>query len=152
MENRFPKIWVPSGENRDLRQLLWPRHRMVQMRTRIMNQLQVVALQRRAPLQKEVVAKARTRTTGVVSLSPLGEPTTGRSAAVAGSAEPTIADLTQMIEQEVEKCPEARRLRTHPGVGALKDLGNCTGRREQRRVFGLVFRAQPSRKRIGFRA
>src|ERR1700726_990374 len=23
MENRFPKIWVPSGENRDLRQLLW---------------------------------------------------------------------------------------------------------------------------------
>ena len=37
MENRFPKIWVPSGENRDLRQLLWHRHRMVQMRTRIMN-------------------------------------------------------------------------------------------------------------------
>jgi hypothetical protein len=44
MENRFPKIWVPSGENRDLRQLLWHRHRMVQMRTRIMNQLQAVAL------------------------------------------------------------------------------------------------------------
>src|SRR6202050_4114769 len=44
MENRFPKIWVPSGENRDLRQLLWHRHRMVQTRTRIMNQLQAVAL------------------------------------------------------------------------------------------------------------
>src|ERR1700747_1798899 len=44
MENRFPKIWVPSGENRDLRQLLWHRHRMVQARTRIMNQLQAVAL------------------------------------------------------------------------------------------------------------
>jgi transposase len=34
-EDRFPKIWVPSPENRDLRQLLWHRHRMVQMRTRI---------------------------------------------------------------------------------------------------------------------
>jgi transposase len=33
-EDRFPKIWVPSPENRDLRQLLWHRHRMVQMRTR----------------------------------------------------------------------------------------------------------------------
>ena len=44
MENRFPKVWVPSGENRDLRQLLWHRHRMVQARTRIMNQLQAVAL------------------------------------------------------------------------------------------------------------
>ncbi len=44
LENRFPRIWVPSPENRDLRQLLWHRHRLVQMRTRIMNQLQAVAL------------------------------------------------------------------------------------------------------------
>ncbi len=35
---------------------------------------------------------------------------------------PTIADLTQMIEREVEKCPEAQRLRTHPGVGPLTAL------------------------------
>jgi transposase len=40
----FPQIWVPSWENRDLRQLLWPRHRLVQARTRIMNQLQAIAL------------------------------------------------------------------------------------------------------------
>ncbi|HEX3738511.1 MAG TPA: transposase [Terriglobales bacterium] len=44
LEDRFPQIWVPSSENRDLRQLLWHRHRMVQARTRIMNQLQAVAL------------------------------------------------------------------------------------------------------------
>src|SRR5499425_913072 len=43
-ENNFPKIWVPSPENRDLRQLLWHRHRLVQMRTRIMNQLQALAM------------------------------------------------------------------------------------------------------------
>src|ERR1700719_3525639 len=44
LEDRFPQIWVPNWENRDLRQLLWHRHRMVQARTRIMNQLQAVAL------------------------------------------------------------------------------------------------------------
>src|SRR5229473_8701659 len=44
LKDDFPQIWVPSGENRDLRQLLWHRHRMVQVRTRIMNQLQAVAL------------------------------------------------------------------------------------------------------------
>jgi transposase len=44
LEDRFPKIWVPDAENRDLRQLLWHRHRLVQMRTRVMNQLHVVAL------------------------------------------------------------------------------------------------------------
>jgi transposase len=26
-EDRFPRIWTPSPENRDLRQLLWHRHR-----------------------------------------------------------------------------------------------------------------------------
>ena len=35
---------------------------------------------------------------------------------------PTIAELTQAIQQEVEKCPEARRLQTHPGVGPLTAL------------------------------
>src|SRR6266436_1370576 len=35
LEDRFPRVWVPSPENRDLRQLLWHRHRLVQMRTRI---------------------------------------------------------------------------------------------------------------------
>jgi transposase len=44
LEDRFPRIWVPDGENRDLRQLLWHRHRLMQMRTRVMNQLHVVAL------------------------------------------------------------------------------------------------------------
>jgi len=35
---------------------------------------------------------------------------------------PTIAELSQAIEQEVEKYPAAQRLMTHPGVGALTAL------------------------------
>src|SRR5437870_4919290 len=48
---------VPSLEDRDLQQLLWHRHRLVQMRTRILNQLQAVAMnegiQRRGGLRSE---------------------------------------------------------------------------------------------------
>ncbi len=39
VENRFPKIWVPTVAERDLRQLLMHRQHMVRMRTRIKNQL-----------------------------------------------------------------------------------------------------------------
>jgi transposase len=35
---------------------------------------------------------------------------------------PTIAELSQAIEQEAEKCPEAQRWMTHPGVGAWTAL------------------------------
>ncbi len=44
MENRFPRIWVPSLEVRDVRQLLVHRHKQVQARTRTKNQLQAMAL------------------------------------------------------------------------------------------------------------
>ena len=88
LEDRFPRIWVPSWENRDLRQLLWHRHRMVQARTRIMNQLQAVALNEGPALQEEVVAGAGTGPTGVVPVGSVGEPATARSAGVAGSTEP----------------------------------------------------------------
>ena len=44
LENRLSEDLGAEWENRDLRQLLWHRHRMVQARTRIMNQLQAVAL------------------------------------------------------------------------------------------------------------
>ena len=45
----------------------------------------------------------------------------GKTARWAG-LNPTIAELTQAIEPEAEKCPPARRLMTHPGVGALTAL------------------------------
>ncbi len=89
LEDRFPRIWVPSWENRDLRQLLWHRHRMVQARTRIMNQLQAVALNERSALQEEVVAGSGAGATGVVPVSAVGEQTPARSAGVAG---PTDSD------------------------------------------------------------
>jgi len=44
MEDRFPRIWVPSPENLDVRQLPGHRHRLVQMRPRIMNQLHALAM------------------------------------------------------------------------------------------------------------
>ena len=44
MENRFPRIWVPSAAERDVRQLLLHRGKLVRMRTQVKNQLQALAL------------------------------------------------------------------------------------------------------------
>ena len=122
MENRFPKIWVPSGENRDLRQLLWHRHRMVQMRTRIMNQLQAVALNEGLRCKKKLWRQHGREQLESFRLAPWASRRRQDLLQLLDRLNPTIADLTQRIEQEVEKCPEARRLQTHPGVGALTAL------------------------------
>src|SRR5713101_2108102 len=43
-EDRFPSIWMPSKELRDLRALLRHRHQWVRIRTRVQNALQAIAL------------------------------------------------------------------------------------------------------------
>jgi transposase len=122
LENRFPRIWVPDAANRDMRQLLWHRHRLVQMRTRVLNPLHVVALNEglrrkkalwRAAGRKELesIARARSATRRRQDLLDILDPLT-----------PKIQELTCGLEQEVEKRPVTRRLMTHPGVGPLTAL------------------------------
>ncbi len=122
LEDRFPQIWVPSWENRDLRQLLWHRHRMVQARTRIMNQLQGVALNEGLRCKKRLWRAWGREQLEAFRLAPWASRRRHDLLELLDRLTPTIAELTQAIEQEVEKCPEAQRLQTHPGVGALTAL------------------------------
>jgi hypothetical protein len=62
-EDRFPRVWVPDPENRDLRQMLWHRHRLVQMRTRVMNQLQAIAMNEGVRVRKKLWSKPRKKST-----------------------------------------------------------------------------------------
>ena len=119
LKDDFPKIWVPNWENRDLRQLLWHRHRMVQTRTRIMNQLQAVAINEGVRYKKRLWREAGRKQLESLPLAPWASRRRQDLLEVLDRINPTIAELTQAIEDEAEKCCEARRLMTHPGVGAL---------------------------------
>ena len=122
LEDRFPQIWVPSWENRDLRQLLWHRHRMVQARTRIMNQLQAVALNEGLRCKKKLWRERGRQQLESFRLAPWATRRRRDLLELLDRLTPTIAELSQAVEQEVERCPAAQRLRTHPGVGSLTAL------------------------------
>jgi transposase len=122
LKDDFPQIWVPDWENRDLRQLLWHRHRMVQARTRIMNQLQAVALNQGLRCKKKLWREAGREQLEAFRLGPWASRRRRDLLELLDRLSPTIAELTQTIDQEAEKCPAARRLRTHPGVGSLTAL------------------------------
>jgi transposase len=121
LKDDFPRIWVPSWENRDLRQLLWHRHRMVQARTRIMNQLQAVALNEGLRCKKRLWRTERPRLESF-PLAPWASRRRHDLLELLDRLNPTIAELSQAVEREVEKFPEAQRLATHPGVGPLTAL------------------------------
>lgn len=122
VEDRFPRLWVPSWENRDLRQLLWHRHRMVQSRTRVMNQLQAVALNEGLRCKKRLWGERGRQQLESFQLGKWASRRRHDLLQLLDQLNPTILELTQAIEREAEKFPEAQRLRTHPGVGALTAL------------------------------
>jgi transposase len=122
LKDDFPQIWVPSWENRDLRQLLWHRHRMVQTRTRIMNQLQAVALNEGLRCKKRLWREHGREQLESIRLAPWASRRRRDLLELLDRLNPTIAELSQAIEQEAEKFLEARRLMTHPGVGPLTAL------------------------------
>src|ERR1700731_4402461 len=110
MEDRFPQIWVPSWENRDLRQLLWHRHRMVQARTRLMNQLQAVALNEGLRCKKKLWREAGREQLESFRLAPWASRRRRDLLELLDRLDSTVAKLTQAIEWEVGKCPGARPL------------------------------------------
>jgi transposase len=111
VKDDFPKIWVPSWDNRDLRQLLWHRHRMVQTRTRIMNQLQAGALNEGLRYKKKLWRESGRQQLESLPLGPWASRRRRDLLEVLDRINPTIAELTRAIEQQAEKCPEAQRLR-----------------------------------------
>jgi len=122
MENRFPRIWVPDAANRDLRQLLWHRHRLVQMRTRVMNQLHVVALNEGLRRKKALWRTAGRKELESIALAPWARRRRQDLLDLLDQLTPKIQELTHALEEEVEKRPVTRRLMTHPGVGPLTAL------------------------------
>jgi len=122
MEDRFPRIWVPDSENRDLRQLLWHRHRLVQMRTRVMNQLHVVALNEGQQRKKALWRPAGRKELESFELAPWASRRRQDLLEILDQLTPKIQELSKALEDEVEKRPVTRRLMTHPGVGPLTAL------------------------------
>jgi transposase len=122
LENNFPRVWVPSPENRDLRQLLWHRHRLVQMRTRIMNQLQALAMNEGRRWKKKLWSERGRGELEKLPLAPWASRRRQDLVELLDRLNPTIEELTAAVEQEAKKRPEVLRLMTHPGVGPLTAL------------------------------
>jgi transposase len=122
LEDTFPRIWLPSPENRDLRQLLWHRHRMVQMRTRIMNQLQALAMNEGQRRKKKLWSEAGRAQLEKLPLATWASRRRQDLLELLDRMTPTIEELTAVVGQEARKRPDVLRLMTHPGVGPLTAL------------------------------
>jgi len=119
----FPRIWLPSAEERDVRVLLEHRHQLVQWRTRAKNGLQAIALNHGKRRGWKLWTE---RGKEELKKLPLREGRGRRREdllALVEQLDGWVKELDARIEAEVARRQDAQRLLTHPGVGPLTALG-----------------------------
>jgi transposase len=121
-QNRFPRIWVPSLEVRDVRQLLVHRHKQVQARTRTKNQLQALALSQGVQKKRKLWSEAGRSELENLALLPYAAERRKRLLEALDGVEAEMVELDRRVQEEARQRPEVVRLMTHPGVGPVTAL------------------------------
>jgi transposase len=121
-QDDFPKIWVPTLEERDVRQLLVHRHKQVQARTRVKNQLQAIALSHGVQKKWKLWTQAGRAELEQLELLPYAAARRKQLLQAHDGLQSEVEQLTRRVEEEVAKRPAAVKLQTHPGVGPVTAL------------------------------
>ena len=122
MEGRFPRIWTPSSQQRDLRQLLIHRHKLVRLRAQVKNELQHLALNQGVQKKRRLWSAAGQKLLREIPLKPW-----------AGRRREDLLKLMEMLDQQIQLLDQAvqdaawhdrqaRLLMTQPGVGPVTSL------------------------------
>ena len=121
-ENRFPTIWMPSTEQRDLRTLLRHRHQWVRMRARVQHTLQSMALNHGLRRGHSLWNQAGQHALRALPLAPHASERRKALMTLYPCLQESIDGLDHQVSQQVHQHPQARRLMTHPGVGPVTAL------------------------------
>jgi len=122
LTNRFPRIWIPSPAQRDVRQLLRHRHKLVRFRTSVMNQLQALAIGQGLCRKQKLWSKVGRRELEALLLDPWANRRRQELLELLDRLNPWIVDLDRAVMQEVQRRREAMQLIREPGVGPVTAL------------------------------
>jgi transposase len=143
LAGRFPRIWVPSLEERDLRQLLVHRMKLVRTRTAVKNQLHSLAMSQGVCRKQKLWSERGRRELQGLELLPWASRRRQELLQLLERLEGPIAELDQAVYAEAQKRADALRLMTHPGVGAVTGLAFVL-------TLGPVERFPNSRKLVSY--
>ena len=120
--DRFPAIWMPTTEQRDLRTLLRDRHQWVKMRARLQHTLQAIALNHALRKGSALWSQAGQTALQSLPLPPYTSQRRGELLSLYAQLQKRIQELDKEVEAQAQQRPQACRLLTHPGVGPVTAL------------------------------
>src|ERR1700694_981550 len=122
LAQRFPQIWVPTSAERDLRQLLWHRHKLVCLRTMLGNQLHFLAMSQGLCRKRKLFTKKGRAELAGLALGPWARRRREELLKLLDALDPAIAELDRAVLEEAQRRDDAVLLMTHPGIGPVTSL------------------------------
>jgi hypothetical protein len=98
VEGRFPRLWAPDRDERDLRQLVLHRHKLVLIRNRVKNELQHLSLNKGMQRKRKLWSADGLQLLRALPLKPW-----------ASCRREDLLGLLAMLDQQVRKLDEAVR-------------------------------------------
>ncbi len=122
IEGRFPKLWRPSVEQRDVRQLLIHRHKLVEIRTRVKNGLQHLMLNSGVQKKRKLWSVAGQQMLRQYPLQGWAACRREDLLRLLHTLNEQIEQLDEAVERAAQQDKMARLLMTQPGVGPITSL------------------------------
>ncbi len=122
VEGRFPRIWVPTTEMRDHRQLLIHRHKLVQIRTRVKNELQHLMLNQGVQKKHKLWSVEGRAALQSLPLQPWADRRRRDLLNLLAILDDQVDLLDDAVTQVASLYPQVTLLMSQPGVGAVTAL------------------------------
>jgi transposase len=122
VEGRFPRIWTPSREQKDLRQLLIHRYKLVRLRAQAKNGLQHLAMNQGVQKKRRLWSKKGQKLLREMALHPWASRRREDLLGVMALLDQQIQSLDLAVKKAAEENENAKLLMTQPGVGPVTSL------------------------------
>jgi len=117
VEGRFPRLWTPGREQRDLRQLVVHRHKLVEIRSRVKNELQHLSLNKGMQKKRTLWSAAGQKLLRELVLKPWAACRREDLLGLLAMLNQQIGKLDAAVQDAADEHPQAQLLMTQPGVG-----------------------------------
>ncbi len=160
VEGRFPKLWTPDREQRDQRQLVWHRHKLVEIRSRVKNELQHLSLNKGMQKKCKLWSRAGQQMLRELPLKPWAACRREDLLGLLGMLNEQVGKLDEAVQKAAEEDAQARLLMTQPGVGpntalafvlTIGEVGRFPRGKQVASYLGLIPREESSggRQKLG---
>jgi transposase len=140
---RFPRIWIPSLAERDLRQLLVHRMKRVRARTQVKNQLHALAISQGVCRRRKLWSAQGRKELESLALLPWAARRRKELLEGLDRLDAPVRELDRAVEEAGRERPQVALLRTHPGVGLVVGLAFVL-------TVGPIARFPNSRKLVSY--